>query len=292
MDRQAGEMKNSFGSDSERTNPPVCLSIAGLDPSGGAGILADVRTFSRFGCYATAVVTSVTFQNTKGVFGAEPQSAESVGRQLGPVFDDLNVRSVKTGMLPDAAVIIAVKEVLVEQEAKNIVVDPVVRSTSGFDLIDDDALRALIEHLFTLASLVTPNLPEAERIVSMPVRNEADVRRAADAMMKMGARNVLIKGGHSDFQRDDGDRTARDFLFTESGEVVFESPFVETTATHGTGCALSSAIAACLANGHDLETSVSLAKEFVTEAIKTAPLVGGGNSPINLDGFGKDKARN
>lgn len=258
------------------TKPPVCLTIAGLDPSGGAGIVADIKTFSRFGCFAAATVTSVTFQNTTGVFGAVHQTADSVRRQIEAVLDDYEVAAVKTGMLPTREIIEVVGELISERQLKNVVVDPVVRSTSGFDLIDDEALQALISHLFPLADVVTPNLPEAERIARMSIRSDADTREAASLMQRVGATNVLIKGGHIESQK------ARDHLFAGDELHTFEADFIDTTATHGTGCTLAAAIAANLGLGHTLIEAVATAKDFVTEAIRTAPHLGHGNSPINI----------
>jgi len=261
-------------------NIPVCLSIAGLDPSGGAGIVADIRTFSAFGCYPAAVLTSVTFQNTQGVFGAEHMSGASVRRQLEPVFDDFEIDTVKTGMLPTADIIALTAEVLSEREPRNIVVDPVVRSTSGYDLIDDKALNELIGHLFPLATLVTPNLQEAERITGIEIRTEQDFLAAAEKMLDKGAENVLIKGGHStDGEGDPG--LAVDRFYGPSGTRKFKAEFIKTTSTHGTGCTLSSAIAANLARGLGLLESVGIAKKFVTEAIRTSPGIGKGHSPVN-----------
>ena len=174
----------------------VCLTIAGLDPSGGAGIIADIKTFTAFGCFAAAAVTSLTFQNTTGVFGAVHQTAESVRGQVEPVFQDFTVSSVKTGMLPTREIIEEIARLARENKFSNFVVDPVVRSTSGFDLIDDEALQSLIEKLFPLSQIITPNLPEAERIARMKIGNEKDIEKAAKLMQSMGARNVLIKGGH------------------------------------------------------------------------------------------------
>lgn len=263
-----------------RQKPPVCLTIAGLDPSGGAGIVADIKTFLRFGCFPTAAITSVTYQNTTGVFGAAHQTAESVHRQVEAVLDDFEVAAVKTGMLPTRAIIEVVASIISERKLSKVVVDPVVRSTSGYDLIDDDALRALTKHLFPLADVITPNLPEAERIAGMTIRSEADIDHAAELMQRLGARNVLIKGGH--FVPDGKDRKAKDFLFLDGDRLVFEADFIDTKATHGTGCTLAAAIAANLACGHTLVDSVQAAKDFVTEAIRTAPHLGHGNSPINI----------
>lgn len=287
MESSGGEktMKAITQDPATESDPPVCLSIAGLDPSGGAGILADVRAFAAFGCFPSAAVTAITFQNTVGVFGAEAVSADSVSGQVLPVFEDYQVSAVKTGMLPNKEIIEAVADILAAREYAPLVVDPVVRSTSGFDLIDDSALRALIDSLFSLAVVVTPNLAEAERISGMSINSEKSVHEAAEVMLSLGAKAVLIKGGHVEFLEtpDQGHRVARDFLFSDGEVEVFEEPFIETMSTHGTGCVLSSSIAACLAKGFSLKESVGKAKRFVNKAIRTAPEIGKGHSPINLD---------
>jgi hydroxymethylpyrimidine/phosphomethylpyrimidine kinase len=261
--------------------PPVCLTIAGLDPSGGAGIVADIKTFSAFGCFAAAAVASVTFQNTTGVFGSVHQTADSVRRQVEAVLDDYDVAAVKTGMLPTREIIETAADIIRERKIPHLVVDPVVRSTSGFDLIDDAALDALIERLFPLASVITPNIPEAERITKMAIRSVADIKAAAGIMQRLGARNVLIKGGHAETAEGET-RKAVDHLFIGEELHTFEADYIETTATHGTGCTLAAAITANLALGNHLVSAVRIAKEFVTEAIRTAPGLGKGNSPINI----------
>jgi len=260
---------------------PVCLTIAGLDPSGGAGIIADIKTFSAFGCFAAAAVSSLTYQNTTGVFGAVHQTGESIRGQVEPVFSDYEVAAVKTGMLSTKQVIVETARLLSASKLANIVVDPVVRSTSGFDLIDDAALRTLIESLFPIALIVTPNIPEAERIVGFKIETDFQVESAGEKILAMGAMNVLIKGGHL-HSKQGNQRRAIDYLIGESGVQRFESEFIETTATHGTGCALAAAITANLALGRDLNEAVSIAKEFVFEAIRTAPGLGQGHSPINI----------
>lgn len=282
----------------ENQKTKICLTIAGVDPSGGAGIIADIKTFSAFGCFATAAIASLTFQNTQGVFGVENQTAATVRRQIEPILDDFTVDALKTGMLPTREIIEEVARIVKENDLKNFVVDPVVRSTSGFDLIDDEALKVLIEQLFPLAAIITPNIPEAERITKMKIETFADIETAARKMQSFGAVNVLIKGGHLPIldsnpkikdQRskieDQGseieNRTAKDFLFIGEDLHVFEADFIETTATHGTGCTLAAAIAANLALGKSLVEAVGIAKKFVTEAIRTAPQIGKGNSPIN-----------
>jgi len=275
----------------------ICLSIAGLDPSGGAGVIADVKAFEAFGCFATAAISSITFQNTTGVFGAVHQTAETVRQQVQPVIDDFDIVAVKTGMLPTREIIVEVADLIRNNKLTNIVVDPVVRSTSGFDLIDNEALKSLIEHLFPLADIVTPNIPEAERISGVAIESEQDIIDAASVMREMGARNVLIKGGHSNSGQwsvvsgqlsEPGAvatgslRRATDFLFMGEELVKIDDEYHETTATHGTGCTLSSAIAANLALGHALADAVTIAKAFVNQAIRTAPNLGHGNSPINI----------
>ena len=259
---------------------PICLTIAGLDPSGGAGIIADIKTFSAFGCFATAAVASVTFQNTTGVFGAVHQTADSVRRQIEPIFDDFEVAAVKTGMLPTREIIETVAEILVERGVQQLVVDPVVRSTSGFDLIDDSALEAVIQKLFPIATVITPNIPEAERIAKMTIQSFDDINTAAQIMQELGAKNVLIKGGHGT-NAESG--KAIDYLFIGDSIESFEADLIDTTATHGTGCTLAAAIAANLGLGFDLSESVRISKECVTEAIRTAPMIGKGNSPINVE---------
>jgi hydroxymethylpyrimidine kinase/phosphomethylpyrimidine kinase len=256
----------------------VVLTIAGLDPSGGAGIIADIKTFSAFGCFAAAAITSITFQNTTGVFGAVPQSAETVRGQIEPVIEDFRIAALKTGMLPTREIIEEVARLVKENDLKNFVVDPVVRSTSGFDLIDDEALRVLVEKLFPLADVITPNIPEAERIAGFKIETIEDINVAAKIMQRRGARNVLIKGGH---RVKSESRKAKDFLFTGDDLHIFEADFIETTATHGTGCTLAAAIAANLANGKSLVEAVEISKNFVTEAIRSAPNLGRGHSPIN-----------
>ena len=259
-------------------NQKVCLTIAGLDPSGGAGIIADIKTFSAFGCFAAAAVASLTFQNTTGVFGAKHQTAETVRAQVKPILEDFKVFGVKTGMLPTREIIEETARLIKENNLKNFVVDPVVRSTSGFDLIDDAALKSLIEKLFPLSDIITPNLPEAERIAEMKIKSEADIQKAARIMQKQGAKNVLIKGGHSISDL----KVARDFLFIGDEVKVFEAEYIETDSTHGTGCVLSSAICANLALEKSLVEAVEIAKNFVWNGIKSAPDLGRGNSPVNI----------
>lgn len=267
--------------DARSTTTPVCLTLAGLDPSGGAGIIADIKTFSAFGCFAAAAVSSLTFQNTTGVFGAVHQTADAIRGQVQPVLDDLEVAAMKTGMLPTREVIEETARLIGANQLRNVVVDPVVRSTSGFDLIDDAALRALIELMFPLSTVITPNIPEAERIAGMKIASDRDIEKAASLMQSMGAKNVLIKGGHLPIS-DPRTRKAIDHLFIGKDVHTFEADYIETTATHGTGCVLSAAIAANLALGKTLTEAIEISKRFVNEAIRTAPGLGRGHSPINI----------
>ncbi|HEX8098189.1 MAG TPA: bifunctional hydroxymethylpyrimidine kinase/phosphomethylpyrimidine kinase [Pyrinomonadaceae bacterium] len=286
---------------------PVALTVAGLDPSGGAGVIADVKTFTAFGCFATAVVTSLTFQNTTGVFGAAHQAAEVVRAQVLPVVEDFRVACAKTGMLPTREIIREVARLFREAGLPAPVVDPVVRSTSGHDLIDAAALDSLVTDLMPLARLVTPNIPEAERVTGLTITDEGGMRRAALRMREMGARAVLVKGGHLHEARagarmrlteSDGGgdgrpaREALDLLDDEGRVTVFRGEMIATTSTHGTGCTLSAAIAACLGLGLTLEASVSAAKRFVSDAIGHAPGLGRGHGPVNHSvhaSFGEDE---
>jgi hydroxymethylpyrimidine kinase/phosphomethylpyrimidine kinase len=259
----------------EIETPPVALTIAGFDPSGGAGIVADVKTFTAFGCFAAAAITSLTFQNTSGVFGAAHQSAETLRAQVLAVVEDFPVAGAKTGMLPTREIIEEAARLFRETALPAPVVDPVIRSTSGYDLIDAAALDALKHELLPLARLVTPNLPEAEALTGLEINDEQGMVSAARALLEAGARAVLVKGGHLSGE-------AVDVLLDDSGEVkTFVAERIETASTHGTGCTLSAAIAACLARGMSLEESVGTAKRFVTEAIRRAPRLGHGHGPVN-----------
>ena len=272
---------------------PVALTIAGFDPSGGAGIIADIKTFSAFECFGVAAVTSLTFQNTVGVFGAAHQTAATVRAQVLPIIEDFYPACAKTGMLPTREVIAEVARLFSEMELPEPVVDPVVRSTSGYDLIDDEALNALISELLPLARVLTPNILEAERITGLQIEDEEGMRRAARAMREMGARAVLVKGGHlknraadensgnESVQETFGVQTALDLLDNEGHVTLFRGEWIETTSTHGTGCTLSAAIAASLGRGLSLEKAVAAAKRFTTDAIRQAPGLGHGHGPVN-----------
>jgi len=250
---------------------PVVLTIAGHDPSGGAGIVADIKTIAALGCFPAAALTSITYQNTTGVFGAEHQTPATLRAQVEPIVQDLNVAAAKTGMLPTAEIVAEVARLFSEENLPAPVVDPVVVATSGDVLIDDEAFEILRTKLFPLARVVTPNIPEAEKLAGFPIHSEADMRRAAEVIKSMGARAVLVKGGHR------GEAT--DILLSES-LTEFRSEYLDVGEVHGSGCTLSAAIAACLGKGMNLEEAVGAAKEYVTNAIRSAPRIGHGARPL------------
>jgi hydroxymethylpyrimidine kinase/phosphomethylpyrimidine kinase len=261
--------------DSNAKARPVVLTIAGLDPSGGAGIVADIKTIAALGCFPAAALTSITFQNTTGVFGAEHQSAATLRSQVEPIVRDVTVAAAKTGMLPTAEIVAEVARLFAEENLPAPVVDPVVVATSGDVLIDDEAFQILKTKLFPLARVVTPNIPEAEKLAGFAIETEADMRRAAEAIQSLGARAVLVKGGHRQVRSGE----AIDILLSES-LTEFRSEYLEVGEVHGSGCTLSAAIAACLGKGMTLEEAVGAAKKYVTDAIRSAPRIGHGARPI------------
>ena len=255
---------------------PVVLSIAGLDPSGGAGIVADIKTIAALGCFPAAALTSITFQNTTGVFGVENQTAQTLRAQVEPIVQDLEVAAAKTGMLPTAEIVAEVARLFAEGGLPAPVVDPVVVATSGDVLIDDEAFRILKTELFPLARVVTPNIPEAEKLTGFSIVTEEDMRRAAQAIQLMGARAVLVKGGHRSVEGQ-----ALDILLSEDGIFTeFQTEYIAVGEVHGSGCTLSAAIAAGLGKGLKLGAAVAVAKKYVTDAIRSAPHIGHGARPL------------
>jgi len=257
-------------------NRPVVLTIAGLDPSGGAGIVADIKTIAALGCFPAAAITSITFQNTLGVNGAEHQTAATLRSQVEPIVQDLTVAAAKTGMLPTAEIVAEIALLFAEESLPAPVVDPVVVATSGDVLIDDEAFQVLKTKLFPLARVVTPNIPEAEKLTGLSIVTEEDMRHAAHEIQVMGARAVLVKGGH----RSVGGQ-ALDILLGEDGIFTeFQIEYINAGEVHGSGCTLSAAIAAFLAKGLSLEEAVGAAKTYVTDAIRSAPRIGHGAKPL------------
>ena len=260
---------------------PVVLSIAGLDPSGGAGVIADIKTITRFKCFPAAAITSITFQNTTGVFGAEHQTAANLRSQVEPIVSDVQVAAVKTGMLPTAEIVAEVARLFSETNLPAPVIDPVMVSTSGHDLIGEEAFQILKSQLLKLALIVTPNIPEAERLAGFRITTETDMRNAAETIKALGPTSVLIKGGH---RLASNRNEAVDILLNQGGEFTeYREEFVEVNEVHGSGCTLSAAIASCLALGLSLEESVKEAKSYITariNALKQAPRIGRGALPI------------
>jgi hydroxymethylpyrimidine/phosphomethylpyrimidine kinase len=257
---------------------PVGLTIAGSDSSGGAGVQADLKTFAALGVYGASVITALTAQNTTGVSGIHPVPAEFVTAQIDAVFSDLDVGAVKIGMVAQRAVIEAIVAGLARWSPKHVVLDPVMVATSGDHLLARDAVEALRTSLIPQASLVTPNLPEAAALLQEEVAvSEAAIERQGKRLIAMGCRAVLIKGGHGQGSE------SIDYLFDGAGIIALAAPRVATKNTHGTGCSLSSAIAAGLAKGDDLETAVRRAKAWISAAISQADrlAVGRGHGPVH-----------
>lgn len=256
---------------------PVMLTIAGSDSSGGAGIQADLKTAAALGVYGASVVTALTAQNTLGVHGILPVAPEFVVAQYDAVVSDLDVRAVKIGMLGDAALVRAVADMLERRPVPFVVLDPVLVATSGDQLVPDEAVEAIRSRLLPLATVVTPNRPEAETLTGERVGDAAGMARAAHTLLGLGAGAALVKGGHSD--GDDAD----DLLLTAEGEQWLRARRVDTPHTHGTGCTLSSAIAAGLVRGAALPDAVAAAKAFLTRALESGArqTVGGRHGPVD-----------
>jgi hydroxymethylpyrimidine/phosphomethylpyrimidine kinase len=256
----------------------IALTIAGSDSSGGAGIQADLKTFAAFGVYGASVVTALTAQNTRGVTGIHLVPADFVTAQIDAVFSDLAVNAVKIGMVAQVATIDAIVAGLTQWSPKHAVLDPVMVATSGDRLLATDAVEALRTKLSPRVSLITPNLPEAAALLDEPVAlSEAAIESQGKRLLAMGCQAVLIKGGH-------GQGTESiDYLIGGNGIIALAAPRIATRNTHGTGCSLSSAIAAGLAKGEDMETAVRNAKVWVSAAIAAADRldVGHGNGPIH-----------
>jgi hydroxymethylpyrimidine/phosphomethylpyrimidine kinase len=252
---------------------PIALTIAGSDPSGGAGLQADLKTFHQFGVYGEAVVTLITVQNTLEVSRVECLPPDLVVEQIRAVLEDVRPQAAKTGALGHRAIVEAVAEAAAEFDFP-LVVDPVLISKHGAPLLAEDARAALIERLIPRATLLTPNLHEAAALAGFPVGDPDQMRRAAEAIARLGARAVLVKGGHLE-------TGATDVLLADGRFYEFPAPRIATRHTHGTGCTYSAAIAACLARGLELPDAVRAAKAFITEAIRTNPGLGGGAGPVN-----------
>ncbi len=252
----------------------TALSIAGSDSGGGAGIQADLKTMTLHGVFAMSAVTALTAQNTIGVRGIMEVSPEFLAQQMDAVFEDIFPDAVKIGMVSSAELVMVIAERLRYFKARNIVVDPVMVSTSGSRLMQTEAIAVLQRELLPLSSLVTPNIPEAEVLSGLTILNKKDMMLAAKTISDRYRCAVLLKGGHSITDADD-------LLYSEGGYQWFEGKRIDNPNTHGTGCTLSSAIASNLAKGRDIETAIRLAKEYISGALGAMLNLGAGSGPMN-----------
>jgi len=256
---------------------PIALTIAGSDSGGGAGIQADLKVFFALGCHGTSALTALTAQNTVGVTGVHPVPEDFVVEQIDAVVSDIGVDAAKTGMLATAAIVETVAGAIRAHNISKLVVDPVSISKHGDRLMSDDALDAYRSSLFPLATIVTPNLHEAGALLGRTVRTLGEAETAARDLAAFGSLAVLVKGGHLEDRPDD----AIDVLFVDGQIIHVSGPRFDTDDTHGTGCALSAAIAARLAHGDELEEAVVMAKEFIAGAIEHGVRIGKGYGPVN-----------
>ncbi len=254
---------------------PKALTIAGSDSGGGAGIQADLKTFTAFKVFGMSAITSITAQNTLGVFEIYDLPPETVQKQIDVVCEDIGVDAAKTGMLSNADIISAVAESIIKNNITKLVVDPVMRAKSGDPLLKPEAEEALIKKILPLATVITPNIPEAEALTKRSIRNLKDMKEAAKYIMDYGPKSVLIKGGHLE------GKYSIDILYNGSEFYEFGADRVYTKNTHGTGCTYSSAITSMLAWGYDIITSIDVAKRYITEAIRQSFGIGKGHGPLN-----------
>ncbi|MED3660853.1 bifunctional hydroxymethylpyrimidine kinase/phosphomethylpyrimidine kinase [Ureibacillus sp. FSL K6-8385] len=253
----------------------IVLTIAGSDSGGGAGIQADLKTFQELNVFGTTVITALTAQNTLGVNGIYPATPEFVELQLNAIFDDFDVRALKTGMLFSAEIIQTVARNLKDRNLR-IVVDPVMIAKGGQALLKDDAVQALIRVLLPIATVLTPNIPEAETITGMKIQTGEEIRKAAQKILEFGVECVVMKGGHLE------DPMAVDTVFFQDGSSFqMKSPKIDTRHTHGTGCTFSAAITAYLGRGLSIKESIIEAKKFVQAAIENPLNIGHGHGPTN-----------
>ena len=251
----------------------TCLTIAGSDSSGGAGIQADLKTMTVNGVYAMSVITALTAQNTLGVSGIIDVSPEFIISQMDAVFTDIYPDAIKIGMVSSPEIVEAIAKSLEKYEAKNIVLDPVMVATSGAVLLKEEAMDSLINRLIPLADVITPNIPEGEILAGMKIENEDDMKKAAKTIGEKYNCAVLLKGGHKV-------NDANDLLYRKGDFKWFLSERIDNNNTHGTGCTLSSAIAANLAKGEDLDQAIKNAKEYLTGALRAGLNLGKGSGPL------------
>ena len=265
------------------THVPRVMTIAGSDSGGGAGIQADLKTFAALGVYGTSAVTAITAQNTRGVTAVQTVDLQIIGDQIDAILGDIGTDAVKVGMLASAEIVDQVAAKISEHELTKVVVDPVMVATSGDRLLQESALKSLKTSLIPLASVVTPNLDEAATLTGFKVDNLPDMKDAAIQIHSMGARTVLIKGGHFAGDGFGSGIKAKmsDVLYDGVSFTVFTADQIPTTSTHGTGCTLSSAIAAGLAHGRSIPNAITDAKAYLTDTLSHAFPVGMGNGPVN-----------
>jgi hydroxymethylpyrimidine/phosphomethylpyrimidine kinase len=257
---------------------PSVLTIAGFDGSGGAGIQADIKTFSALGCYASSVLTALPIQNTQGVRNIYPIPIEAVADQLEAVLDDILPKAIKIGMVHTPQLVEVIINTLKKYPKVPIVFDPVMVATSGHRLIEEETVTTIIEKLFPIADIITPNMDEAAILAGMEVKTLNEMIAAGEKILKYGCKNILLKGGHQETSR------ITSLLISENQEVIsYETEKFITGNTHGSGCTLSSAIAAYMARGENLKDAVAKAQEYVFEAIKNGKdaITGKGNGPLN-----------
>ncbi len=257
--------------------PPIVLTIAGFDPSSGAGVTADVKTIAAHGCYGVACVTALTVQSTAGVRRVEPVAADLVAETLEELAADVEISAVHVGMLGSGKVVKVVADFLAAHRQANVVLDPILKSTSGAELLDAAGARLLVERLVRMAAVVTPNLDEASAMTGLAVTNPEQMRAAANRLHEMGAAGVVVTGGHLDKALD-----LLSFIGLRGIEQeVFKSARLRSTSTHGTGCAFATSIACHLAAGRSLPEAVLLAKAYVAAAISNAHPLGRGIGPVH-----------
>ena len=253
---------------------PKAMTLAGSDSGGGAGVQADLKTFAALGVYGASTLTAITAQNTVAVTAVHEIPTDIITAQIDAVLTDIGADAVKTGMLSSSDIIECVSEALAVHGVQRLVVDPVMIAKSGAALLREDAIGSLRTRLIPMAMVVTPNIPEAEALTETTIVSDADVRRAAEAIVGMGARSVVVKGGHRE-------GPATDLFYDGSEFREFTAPRFDTVNTHGTGCTFASAVAAGLARGMVVTDAVSLAKDYVTEGIRHSFSIGKGHGPLN-----------
>jgi len=256
-----------------KTQPRVVLSIAGYDPSSGAGVTADIKTIAAHGCYGVTCITALTVQSTRGVARVEPVDDRVISETLEQLVDDLTIAAVKIGMLATAEAAVVVASFLKAHSIDHVVLDPIIRSSSGADLITRDGLQIVRDEILPLATVITPNIDEAAALTGLGVRNATEMKAAAARLHQLGARNVIITAGHLDPPDD---------LLSRQGKplTMLKGKRISSGSTHGTGCAFSTALACNLALGSDLLAAAKAAKRYVEAALRRAPAIGKGIGPV------------